>query len=374
MPKVAAVFLVMVIAFAASVMFFEKKDNGESFNNLFSSIWYTMVTVTTVGYGDMFPKSVGGRIIGMIAMFFGVGMMGIITGRIASSLVERQLQAGRGLVGMQKLENHFIICGWKKDMPQILSDIMKVNPDLDAENIVLINRQDPSAIDELKANPLFNGIKFIHGDHSDEHIMQRANIKKAHTVLILADTSGGATPLEVDSRTVISALTAETLNKKLYLCAEILDTKFQRHLELGHVDEVILSQDYGRTLIANASSATGIGHVINRLISVDSDTPIRVVPFPPEYIGKPYSDLADFFHDRDNTLTVGLLENTGNLYTRKQEALKEAQKTPDISKLVDNLKIVKELKGNTPLINPPASYIVKKHSRAIIITKREAQA
>ncbi len=64
---------------------------------------------------------------------------------------------------------------------------------------------------------------------------------------------------------------------------------------------------------------------------------------------------------------IGLLENTGNFFQRKKEAIREAQKTPDISTLVDNLKTVKSLVANLPMINPRTDYIIKKYSRAIII-------
>jgi voltage-gated potassium channel len=64
------------------------------------------------------------------------------------------------------------------------------------------------------------------------------------------------------------------------------------------------------------------------------------------------------------------LENTGKLYYRKREALAEAQKTPDISKLIENLQGVKRLVPNKPLLNPGDGYVIKKNTRAIIVTGR----
>lgn len=367
-PKMAAILLLIITIGTAGTLFFEHKAN-EDLSHVFETVWFIIVTLTTVGYGDRSPVTPGGRLFGMLLMMVGVAMMGVVTGRIASFLVERQMRAGKGLVGMSKMENHFLICGWKKDLPNILEDIMKVNPGVKAENIVLINRMDTNTIDDLKAIPKFASIKFIYGDHSDENTLVRANIKKARSIMILADASEAATPLEIDSRTVMAALTAESLNKRLYICAELLNSKFERHLQLGNVDEVILSQDYSRTLIANASSASGIGHVINQLINVDSNTPLIVNCYPLEYVGKTFKDLCDYYNDQEYML-IGILENTGNLFQRKQEALKDAQKTPDISKLVDNLKHVKGIKGNDPIINPPGDYVLNKNSMAILIGRQ----
>ena len=93
----------------------EDKENSSNIRSFEDSIWWAVVTSTTVGYGDYYPKTVSGRFSGIILMFFGVSLVGVITGNIASFLVEKQLKEGRGLKGM-KLKNHFIICGWKRDM------------------------------------------------------------------------------------------------------------------------------------------------------------------------------------------------------------------------------------------------------------------
>jgi voltage-gated potassium channel len=66
---------------------------------------------------------------------------------------------------------------------------------------------------------------------------------------------------------------------------------------------------------------------------------------------------------------IGLLENTGKIYDRKKEALSEAQKTPDISKLVENLQRVKEITPNYPVLNPGDDYIIKNNSKAIVVPR-----
>ena len=69
----------------------------------------------------------------------------------------------------------------------------------------------------------------------------------------------------------------------------------------------------------------------------------------------------------ENGILVGVLENTGNIYQRKREALRMAQRTPDLSRLIANLQDVKKLKGNHPVFNPGPDYEIKPYSRAILI-------
>ena len=365
--SIAVVASLIILSSTVGIFFLERKVNPDAYKTLFDSFWYIIVTMTTVGYGDKFPLGIPGKILGVFVMFFGVAVMGTVTGRIASFLVERQMRAGKGLIGLSTMENHFIICGWKKDLSNLISDILTVNSTLRAESIVLINKADTQVIDDLKTDPRFAKIKFIYGDHTDENVLDRANVQKAKTILLLADQIGNPTPMETDSRTVMASMTVEAMNKKIYTCAELLDSKFAKHLELSDVDEIILSRDHGRVMLANASSATGIGHVIDSLIGVHSLNPITVFDYPNRYVGATFIELAAYFKTEHNDILVGILENTGNMFMRKQEALKDAQKTPDISKLVENLRTVKKLKANDPVINPGDSYVIKKNSKAIVI-------
>ncbi|MBN2546291.1 MAG: hypothetical protein JXB50_10875, partial [Spirochaetes bacterium] len=75
----------------------------------------------------------------------------------------------------------------------------------------------------------------------------------------------------------------------------------------------------------------------------------------------------DHYLNKNNSILIGLIENTGNFFSRKQEALNDAQKTADISKIIENLNKVKELKANNPVFNPGFDYKIKDHSMAIVI-------
>jgi voltage-gated potassium channel len=64
---------------------------------------------------------------------------------------------------------------------------------------------------------------------------------------------------------------------------------------------------------------------------------------------------------------IGLLLNTGNFHQRRKDALREAQKNPDVKKIVDELKKVKLLKSNEPILCPAPDYIIPKNAKAIFV-------
>ncbi len=371
--KIIVILVIIISLSVTGVFFFENKTNKE-FTSFFDTLWYTIVTLSTVGYGDKTPVTIEGKLVGILIILFGVAVTGIVTGRIASFLVEKQLKAGQGLSSLDKLNNHFIICGWKWELPQIIMDILKVNPELKMDKIVLIGTVEPQRINDLKADRKFSKIKFIYGDYTDASVLLRASIKNAKTILVLADqTNPGATTHEIDSRTVMSVMTIESITKSIYTCAELLDSKFERYLDLANCDEILLSRYYGRIMLANASAATGVSHVINEIIDVNSNTPVTVIVFPDTYIGKSFDDLRAYYIKSSGHILIGILEHTGNIFQRKKEILQEAQKTPDISKLVVNLQRVKTITPNEPVINPGEKYVIKRNSKAIIIPLNKNQ-
>ena len=344
-------------------------DKAANITNYWDSIWWGFVTATTTGYGDFYPISKRGRLMGILLMFLGTTIIGLITGSIASYLVEKQLKEERGLKDL-KLKNHFIICGWKRDMAKVLLGIMEKNKSFLSSEIVLINTATPEDIQNLKSDTNLIGVNFIHGDYIDESVLRRANIKQASKVLILADRLTKGSVEEIDSRTVMTIITIKALSKSIYTAAELLDTKYERYLRFSNCDEVILTSEYNRSLIANASAGSGISHVISELLNVNADVTINTINVPKNFIGKQYNELFNFFLGKNRSILIGILENTGNFFIRKKLAIQEAQKTPDISKLVDNLKNVKTLVANQPVINPLPEYVIKEYSKAIIIEGR----
>jgi voltage-gated potassium channel len=64
-------------------------DAGE-YGSLWDGVWWAVVTVTTVGYGDLYPKTVQGRLIGIVLMFVGIGFLSLLTASIASRFVKQE--------------------------------------------------------------------------------------------------------------------------------------------------------------------------------------------------------------------------------------------------------------------------------------------
>jgi voltage-gated potassium channel len=79
------------IIFTATVAFFVLEHaTNPNVHTLFDSFWWAMATVTTIGYGDIYPITTGGRIVAMFLMITGIGTSGIFTALVASFLIKQK--------------------------------------------------------------------------------------------------------------------------------------------------------------------------------------------------------------------------------------------------------------------------------------------
>ncbi len=81
-------FATLIVLYLSSVgiYYFENDAQPEAFASVFHSLWWSVATLTTVGYGDVYPITVGGKIFTFIILMVGLGIVGIPAGLIASSL------------------------------------------------------------------------------------------------------------------------------------------------------------------------------------------------------------------------------------------------------------------------------------------------
>ena len=81
---IGTIFLLYVSA--VGIYYFENPAQPEAFKSVFHSLWWAVTTLTTVGYGDMYPITIGGKLFTTFIVFIGMGMVAVPTGLLASAL------------------------------------------------------------------------------------------------------------------------------------------------------------------------------------------------------------------------------------------------------------------------------------------------
>ena len=103
-----AIILVLMLASSLCMYSLENAAQPDVFKNAFSGIWWAASTLLTVGYGDIYPITTAGRILGIIITFLGVGMVAIPTGIISAGFVEQDTRLKRMTEQASEFDMHFI--------------------------------------------------------------------------------------------------------------------------------------------------------------------------------------------------------------------------------------------------------------------------
>ena len=107
----SSVFMVLILMIASSLCMYsvENEAQPEVFQNAFSGIWWSVSTLLTVGYGDIYPITAAGKILAIIISFLGVGMVAIPTGIISAGFVEQYTIAKTKEMYMDETNFRFVV-------------------------------------------------------------------------------------------------------------------------------------------------------------------------------------------------------------------------------------------------------------------------
>lgn len=80
--------LILIYFSAVGIYYFENEAQPQHFSSIFDSLWWAIITLTTVGYGDVYPITVGGKVFTFFILMIGLGIVAIPTGIISSALTK----------------------------------------------------------------------------------------------------------------------------------------------------------------------------------------------------------------------------------------------------------------------------------------------
>jgi len=371
--QLAAVTLALIFSSASGVYFFEDRLSDANIRSFWDGIWWSVVTMGTVGYGDKYPVSAGGQIVGLMLIFSGIGLMSLFTATIASMFVEQRIKEGRGLETIRE-KDHVIICGWNQYTENVLLGLTQYGSMKDMP-VVLINELSVDEVDALKLKYHKYNLKFLRGNYIHEDVLIRANIVKARFAIIMADLSGGHAMERVDERTTLAALTIKSVAPNIKTIAEILDVENRSHLKRANVDEIIVRGEYVGSFLASAVNSPGLPKVLSNLLSLGDSNKFKRVDIPREYVGRTFRDLSIFLRETSHAILVGLLKD--------KKTMKLEDLLTDNTSIIDNFireKIRESKKGffydrdeARFIINPDDHHLIASDDHAVVLSKSDSK-
>jgi voltage-gated potassium channel len=371
--RLVAALTVFIIILVSIISLIEQSEN-QKFESIFDVFYFAIVTISTVGYGDITPVSIVSKILSVFLIITGVLLTSFMTATFASIFTATRIREGMGLKKIE-LEKHIVICGYNGNLESVIEGIItfsgKVIPD-----IILINSLPESEIAGIIEHFPGAPIHYVFGDYTIEATLQRASISKVSSAIILADPGADGND-KPDDRTLIATLAIKSMSKETEVCAELLDAKSIPHLRRAGVDQIILSGEFSGFLLANAVLSPGIPQALREMINIQGGADVQRREIPRELVGKTFRQLAMDFIDNHGYITFGVITekksfNMDNMLAGESSAIDSfiRRKFDEAGR---SLEI--ESKGRlTVRINPGKDYIISEDDYAIILTPKKEEA
>lgn len=203
----------------------------------FESLYMTVITLTTVGYREVYDLSYEGKVFTILLIVFGVGTIAYTIGSMFQFMVEGQL---RQLVGRKKLQKkisklrgHYIICGYGR-IGRLISRDFAAKP-----LPFIIVEQDTERCRHIDED----GHLFVEGDATHDEVLERAGIHQA---------KGLITVVTSDSANVFITLTARGINPELYILARANEDGAEIKLLRAGADRAVSPYTMGASRMAQA--------------------------------------------------------------------------------------------------------------------------
>ena len=201
------------------------------------SFYTTIITLATVGYGDFTPRTAEGKMFAVFVIIFGVGTMLYSFGLISETVIEVRLRRllGRGKLEktIEKMNNHYIICGGGRIGFLICREL------IEGKMPCVVIDNNPEVIQKAQDE----GFICFKGDATQDKILIEAGIKRAKGIVCV---------LPSDAENLYVILTAKELNQQIYIISRSEEEESEHRLLRAGADRVMSPYTLGGVRMAMA--------------------------------------------------------------------------------------------------------------------------
>ncbi len=236
----ALVVVSLLAAFIAAIVLFAhvellkrpeilKEIAEQGVHPYFISFYWLVTTITTVGYGDIVPLTVEGKLIALFIMALGVVSLSLIISQITSRIVSVNLGSMFGVTRTRK-KIDCVLCGWNPITESAYNELKAPGVE-----IVVIDKQNRPELAKAR------DVHFISGDPTNPDILRRANVQNAKNIVLGMDE---------DSEVLLAIHVIRDINPWINIVAKINNHEHIKIAESAGADHVVSPPSIGGRLLS----------------------------------------------------------------------------------------------------------------------------
>ena len=287
--------IVVYLALVWLLVFVEKDSDQSALNNYANAFWYSLVTLTTVGYGDIFPATVYGRYISLIFILTSIGIFGILIGQLTTLMTTIKENKKLGYTGTNFV-NHAVIIGWNEFGWHVVDQLVGVGRRVS----IITNKKDD--VDLIREKYNSKNVFVLFSDYNNYEMIKKSNIEEATIVFVnmLDDT---------DKLVYVLNLKKVFPETEFVVTLENGDLK-NTFLSAG-VSNTISTQEISSKLLASYMFEPDVATYSESILSYaksDNDYDMKQLLITPNnpYRGKAYQDVFFDLKKRYNSVLIGI--------------------------------------------------------------------
>ncbi len=242
------------------------------------SLYYTTVTLSTTGYGDIAPATQAARLVNVIVVTpLRIAFLVLLIGTTLEVLATQGRYNFRVTRWRRTMDEHVVVVGYGTKGRAAVE--LLLNNGTPRENIVVV---DPSNESQDEANA--DGLTAVTGDATRRDVLRRAGVSRASQVIITTDR---------DDSTVLSTLNVRALNSKAYIVAAVREEDNVQLVRQSGADSVITSSSAVGRLLGLSSMSPALGYVMEDLLSYGEGLEVAERELLVPEVGKQPQQLPD---------------------------------------------------------------------------------
>ena len=270
---IAGLIVLAVIVLGTAGFYVMSGDRAD----LSDAVYMTLITITTVGYGEVVPiRTLGERLFAGLVAITGFGILTFLFTSLTMFFMEKDfdqsLRRRRMEKRIKKLSQHFIICGFGRVGRNVARELQQTN-----RHFVAI---DPELSRFEDNQERFPSLLYLHGDASDDDLLVAADIADARGVFAVTGD---------DSRNLMIIITARQLNPEVRIVARAQETRNIEKMRKAGADAIISPDFTGGMRIASAMIRPHVVSFLDEMLKSEKRLRVEEVHVPSRFTPTPIS-------------------------------------------------------------------------------------